>query len=94
MERLEAADVVAGPVYDVARIFADPQYAAREAIITVPDAELGAIRMQGVIPKFSRTPGEIRHTGGAKGEASRAFFLDELGLSYEEWESLAAREIV
>jgi succinyl-CoA--D-citramalate CoA-transferase len=94
MERLEAADVVAGPVYDVARIFSDPQYAARDAIVSVPDADLGEIRMQGVIPKFSRTPGEIRHPGGTKGEASRAFFVDEVGLSDEEWESLAAQAIV
>jgi succinyl-CoA--D-citramalate CoA-transferase len=94
MERLEAADVVAGPVYDVARIFADPQYAARYAIVAVPDADLGQIRMQGVIPKFSRTPGEIRHTGGAKGEAGRAFFRDELGVDAAEWEALVAQRVV
>jgi formyl-CoA transferase len=50
--------------------------------------------MQGIIPKFSRTPGEIRHTGGPKGEASHRFFVDEVGLSDEEWESLAAQRIV
>jgi crotonobetainyl-CoA:carnitine CoA-transferase CaiB-like acyl-CoA transferase len=94
MERLEAADVVAGPVYDVARIFADPQYAARDAIVAVPDPDLGEIRMQGVIPKFSRTPGEIRHTGGAKGEAGRAFFRDEVGVDADEWEALLAQGVV
>jgi crotonobetainyl-CoA:carnitine CoA-transferase CaiB-like acyl-CoA transferase len=94
MERLEASDVVAGPVYDVARIFADPQYAARDAIVSVPDADLGQIRMQGIIPKFSRTPGEIRHTGGAKGEAGRAFFRDEVGVDATEWEALVAQRVV
>jgi len=94
MERLEASDVVAGPVYDVARIFADPQYAARDAIVTIPDSDLGHIRMQGIIPKFSRTPGEIRHTGGAKGEAGRAFFRDEVGVDAAEWEALVAQGVV
>ena len=94
MERLEASDVVAGPVYDVARIFEDPHYAARNAIVSVPDADLGEIRMQGVVPKFARTPGEIRHTGGAMGEADRAFFCDEIGLSAAELENLVAQGVV
>ena len=94
MERLESFDVVAGPVYDATRIFTDPQYAARDAIVAVPDAELGEIRMQGVIPKFSRTPGEIRHTGGAKGEADRDFYIEEIGLTTSEWDALAADGIV
>ena len=94
MERLESFDVVAGPVYDATRIFSDPQYAARDAIVAVADPELGEIRMQGVIPKFSRTPGEIRHTGGAKGEADRGFYLDEIGLTQPEWDALAADGVV
>ena len=94
MRHLESADVVAGPVYDAVRIFEDPQYAAREAIVSVPDADLGQMRMQGVVPKFSRTPGEIRHTGGAKGEADRAFFCDEIGLSDAEWETLVAEGVI
>jgi crotonobetainyl-CoA:carnitine CoA-transferase CaiB-like acyl-CoA transferase len=94
MERLEAADVVAGPVYDVARIFADPHYAAREAIVGVPDPDFGVIRMQGVVPKFSRTPGEIRHPGGVKGEAGPSFFRDEIGLTPDEWDQLATAGVV
>ena len=94
MQRLEAEDVVAGPVYDVHRIFGDPHYAAREAIVAVPDPELGEIRMQGIIPKFSRTPGKIRHTGGDKGAANRGFFCDEVGLSTAEWDALTAQGVV
>jgi crotonobetainyl-CoA:carnitine CoA-transferase CaiB-like acyl-CoA transferase len=94
MRRLESADVVAGPIYDVVRIFEDPQYAAREAIVSVPDDDLGEMRMQGIVPKFSRTPGEIRHTGGVKGEADRAFFRDEIGLSEVEWETLTAQGVI
>ncbi len=94
MTRLEESDVVAGPVYDVTRIFNDPHYAAREAIVTVPDPDLGEIRMQGVVPKFSRTPGAIRHTGGVKGEAGRGFFCDEVGLTADEWDALTAQRVV
>ena len=55
--------VAIAPVYSIADIFAEPHYWAREAIIEVDDDELGPVRMQGVVPKFSRTPGAVRHTG-------------------------------
>ncbi len=38
----------------------DPHYAAREAIVTVDDPELGPVKMQNTFPKFSATPGSIR----------------------------------
>lgn len=63
------------PVYDVAQIVADPHYQAREAVITVSDADLGEVRMQNVVPRLSETPGRVRHTGhtaiGADMEAIR-----------------------
>ena len=33
------------------KVFADPQFQARQAIVSVPDAELGSVRMQGVGPR-------------------------------------------
>ena len=60
---LERADVPSGKIYDIADIVRDPHYAARGTIATVPDPELGDIKMQDVTPRFSRTPGRIRHAG-------------------------------
>lgn len=51
------------PVYDTAQIMADRHYQARQSFITVPDDDLGEIVMQNITPKFSQTPGQIRHTG-------------------------------
>ncbi|APZ98195.1 formyl-CoA transferase [Sphingopyxis sp. QXT-31] len=56
---LEAA-VPAGRVYDAEDMLADPHFAAREALVTVADAELGEVTMQGVFPKLSETPGSVR----------------------------------
>ena len=58
--RMIAAGVPAGRVYDAEDMLTDPHFAAREALVTVPDAELGEIRMQGVFPKLSATPGSVR----------------------------------
>src|SRR3546814_14175429 len=64
IDELEAkmieAGVPAGRVYDAEDMLADPHFAAREALVTVEDAEFGAIRMQGVFPKLSATPASIR----------------------------------
>ncbi|MBN8804492.1 MAG: CoA transferase [Sphingopyxis terrae] len=54
------ASVPAGRVYDAEDMLADPHFAAREALVTVPDAELGEVTMQGVFPKLSDTPGSVR----------------------------------
>ena len=58
--KMIAAGVPAGRVYDAEDMLTDPHFAAREALVTVPDAELGEIRMQGVFPKLSATPGGVR----------------------------------
>jgi crotonobetainyl-CoA:carnitine CoA-transferase CaiB-like acyl-CoA transferase len=64
IEQLEAkmveAGVPAGRVYDAEDMMADPHFAAREALVTVEDAELGQVTMQGVFPKLSDTPGSVR----------------------------------
>jgi formyl-CoA transferase len=66
------------PVYETDQIVQDPQYLARETVVSVPDADLGRIRMQNVIPKLSRTPGRIRRTGPAAVDADRDAVLARL----------------
>ena len=58
--RMVEASVPAGRVFDAEDMLADPHFAAREALVTVPDEELGEVTMQGVFPKLSATPGSVR----------------------------------
>ena len=88
MEVLESHDVVAGPVYDIRRIFQDPHYEARESITRVEDPDLGPVRMQNVIPKLGKTPGRVKHAGLGLGEHNHEIYGDRLGLSLEEMERL------
>lgn len=64
VEELEAkmveAGVPAGRVFDAEDMMSDPHFAAREALIKVPDDEFGEVTMQGVFPKMSETPGSVR----------------------------------
>ena len=89
MEILLANDVVAGPIYDIQDIFNDPHFRFREDIVSVPDADFGSVRMQGVVPKFSRTPGSVRFTGGAPGSHNDEVFGQVLGLDSSAIEQLA-----
>ena len=84
MAILEESDVVAGPVYDIRRIFQDPHYEAREDIVEIEDQELGTVRMQNVVPKMSKTPGRVDFAGGRLGQHNDEVYRERLGLTTEE----------
>lgn len=81
------------PIYDIADVFADPQIAARQAIVSVPDDELGSVRMQGVVPRFSETPAKVRHAGPAIGQHNDEVY-GGLGLSAAEIAALRDRKVI
>ena len=65
---------------NIAEIFEDPHFNARNNIIAVDDEELGGpLKMQNVVGKFSRTPGEITHAGPKLGEHNFEILVDMLG---------------
>jgi crotonobetainyl-CoA:carnitine CoA-transferase CaiB-like acyl-CoA transferase len=81
------------PIYDIADVFDDPQFKARHAIVSVPDSELGTVRMQGVVPRFSETPGAVRHAGPAIGEHNDEVY-GGLGLTAAEIARLKAAKVI
>ena len=85
LRRFEDSDAAVAPVNDVAQVFDDPQFQARENIASVPDEELGGtVRMQNVVGKLSRTPGRIRSAGPRLGEHNREVLVDRLGFPEAE----------
>ncbi len=81
MARFARADAAAAPVNDVAMVMADPQVIARQNIAQVDDEELGGpVRMQNVVGKLSRTPGQIERAGPRLGEHNREILIGRLGL--------------
>lgn len=84
LERCSEMGAPVGPVYDIAQIFDDPQYRARENIAVVPDDELGEVRMQNVVPRLTDTPGRIEHAGPPKGSHNSEVYGGLLGLAEDE----------
>ncbi len=82
------------PVMTAEDLCNDPHIQAREMVITVDDEELGPLRMQGVVPKFSATPGVIRHAGQPLGASTAAVYGELLGLSDEEQADLQADGVI
>ena len=65
---LEAARVPVGRICSVADIARDPQYLAREMILATRTATGEPLRVPGIVPKMSATPGAIRHPAPRLGE--------------------------
>ncbi len=91
--RLDKAEVGFSAINDIADVFADPQMIAREAIVKVADDELGEVRMQGVVPRFSRTPGGVRSAGPAIGQHNDEVWRG-YGLSEEEIADMRTRHVI
>lgn len=94
MALFEKAEVVAGPVLDIRDIVQDPHYIARENIVPVHDDDFGEVRMQGVVPRFKDTPGEVRHAGRALGADNHEVFVDMLGMAESEFDDLKAQGVI
>ncbi len=87
-------DVPFARTMSVADICADPHIEARGDLETVDDPELGPVRMQGVYPRLSRTPGEIRSGAPRLGEHNREVYEGLLGLSADEIARLEAANVI
>jgi crotonobetainyl-CoA:carnitine CoA-transferase CaiB-like acyl-CoA transferase len=77
---LEETGVPAGRIYSAADIVADPHYQARGMILNAELPGGARVKMPGIVPKLSDTPGEVRWQGPALGEHTSAV-LAELGIA-------------
>jgi formyl-CoA transferase len=94
VDRFEACEATIAPVYNVADITADEHYRAREAVVEVPDEELGTGLVQNTYPRFSDTPGRIDHLGPALGADNEGVYGDLLGYDEETRSALAGEGVI
>jgi len=65
---LDAAGVPVGRIYSVADIAGDPHYQARGMLVDASTADGRTLKVPGVVPKLSATPGRIAHPAPRLGE--------------------------
>jgi len=92
-ELMDAHGVPAGRIFRAPEMLADPHFAAREAIVPVPDRHHGTLRMQNVVPRFSDTPGRIRWTGPELGEHTDEI-LTGIGIARDRIDALRGEGVV
>jgi crotonobetainyl-CoA:carnitine CoA-transferase CaiB-like acyl-CoA transferase len=90
---LEQAGVPAGPVYNMAEVYRDPQVQEREMVVDVEHAIAGMTKAIGIPVKLSGTPGKIRRPAPALGQHTDEI-LGELGTSPGLIASLRKRQVV
>jgi formyl-CoA transferase len=93
LDEMEKAEVPAGRIYTAADIAADPHYAARGMIQQVLAGDGEPLRVPGIVPKLSATPGAIRTPAPKLGQHTDEV-LKELGFSAEEIESLRRKKAI
>lgn len=72
-------------VMNAADLMADEHVRARDMVVSVPSASAGGeVIMQGVVPKFSATPGAVRLAGCRPGQHNDEIYAGLLGMSRRE----------
>jgi crotonobetainyl-CoA:carnitine CoA-transferase CaiB-like acyl-CoA transferase len=93
LEAMNVAGVPAGKSYDAADIAHDPHYQARDMILeaTLPDGS--TVKVPGIVPKLSQTPGQVTRPAPELGQHT-AEVLGELGIDSAQQADWKARGII
>jgi formyl-CoA transferase len=93
LQALDQAGVPAGKIYTVKDIAQDPHYLARDMILEQTLSSGDTLKVPGIVPKLSRTPGSIRTHAPQLGEHTHSV-LKDIGLSSEQIQALQDRGII
>ena len=98
MDELAAAldehGVVHGPIFSIKDIAEDPHFQARDMVREVADEQFGTLKVPGVAPKLSETPGDIGWLGPSEPGQHNSEVLGALGYDEDKLEELRRNGIV
>ena len=90
---LDAAEVPAGKIYDIADIVKDVHYQARGMIEQARLADGRELKIPGVVPKLSATPGGTHWLGPELGQHTRPV-LESIGYDPQQIDAMRERGVV
>jgi formyl-CoA transferase len=90
---MEKARVPAGRIYSAKDIPEDPHYAARGMVREIVTRDGLRLKVPGVVPTLSETPGDIRTTAPRLGEDTETVLL-RLGYTAEQIAALRAEKVI
>ncbi len=90
---LEQHGVPFSKIYSIADVLDDPHFRAREAIVRLPDPELGSVPAPAAVPRFGGQQSAPPRTGPTPGEHNAAIY-GALGLSGSDLAALRAAHVI
>ena len=93
LSAMEKAEVPAGRIYTAADIVSDPHYAARGMIENIIAGDGEPLKVPGIIPKLSATPGAIRSAAPKLGEHTEEI-LSGLGYTANQISGFREKNII
>ena len=93
-QRFEEHEVAFSTIFDARDMFNNKQYHEREALVRVPDSDLGEAVVQNVVPKFSETPGSVDWLGVKMGTHNDEIFAGELQFPPDKIQRLKDAKII
>ena len=94
LPRVEAATIPAGPVFSIADIVDDQHFRARDMLLSLHDRVLGELKVPGIVPKLSATPGAARWLGPDIGAHNQQVYAELLNASPTELADWSARGVI
>ena len=93
LQVLEKAKVPAGKIYTAADIAIDPHFRAREMIISQKDSDGSELLVPGIVPKLSRTPGQLQRTAPEIGQDNENVFK-QIGFTESQIQDLYSSGVI
>jgi formyl-CoA transferase len=93
LERLHEARIPAGRIYDIADICADPHYQARDMILESRLDDGTPVKLPGIVPKLSATPGTVERKAPKLGQDTERV-LTALGIDADTQRDWTSRGII
>ncbi|MYL40427.1 MULTISPECIES: CaiB/BaiF CoA transferase family protein [Virgibacillus] len=91
---LDEANVPAGPIYSIEDIVKDPQYMERDMIQTYSLTENDTVKIPGIVPRMSKTPGRTNWLGPDLGTHTVETLRNYLNLTEQEIQDLQDKGII
>ena len=91
---MEKVGVAFAPVQSLDEVIEDPQFKAREMLVDIGHPILGQMKMMGIVPKLSKTPGSIRSAGPSLGQHNLEIFSKLLGYTDNDLKTLKQEGLI
>lgn len=82
------------PVLTLDKVMEHPQFKARDMLVEVEHPKLGKLKIPGIVPKLSKTPGSVESAGPSLGQHNEQIYCGLLGYTREELAKLEEEKII